>query len=178
MTQTTSSSVESAGRKTFPPLDPGTFASQLVWFAIAFGLLYLLLQRAILPSVGKVIQGRSDRIKKDLALAEELQAETQAALTSYEQALADARSKALALARAFHAEVAAEIEKDRARAQAEIAAKLADADRRISEAKSNALAGISDIASDVAQSIVARLTAGGSALGPRETLKRPAEAKE
>jgi F-type H+-transporting ATPase subunit b len=157
MSRSASSLAESAGGTRFPPLDPGTFASQLVWLAIAFGLLYLLLQRLVLPLIGKAIQERRDHLKRDLAQADALKAETHALLTHYEQALADARSSAVAVARALHAEVAAEVEKEKARADAEISAKLADADRRISEAKARGLVSINDIAADTAQAIVARL---------------------
>lgn len=33
----------------FPPLETETFAGQLVWLAITFGLLYVLLSRMVLP---------------------------------------------------------------------------------------------------------------------------------
>ena len=49
--------------KVFPPLDPATFVPQLVWLAISFGLLYLLLKRVALPRVGEVIEERADRIR-------------------------------------------------------------------------------------------------------------------
>jgi len=43
---------EGAGHaKVFPPLDPGTFAPQLIWLALTFGLLYLALKRVVLPSL-------------------------------------------------------------------------------------------------------------------------------
>ena len=75
------------GAKVFPPLDPATFVPQLVWLAIAFGLLYLLLSRVALPRVGEVIEERADRIRRDLDQAEKLKAETEGALAAYEQAL-------------------------------------------------------------------------------------------
>jgi F-type H+-transporting ATPase subunit b len=63
----------SAGHaKAFPPLDPGSFAPQLIWLAITFGLLYLLLKRFFLPRVGEVIQERQDRVRRDLDSAQEL----------------------------------------------------------------------------------------------------------
>ena len=68
--------------KVFPPLDPGTFAPQLIWLALTFGLLYLILKRVVLPRVGEVIEERGDRIKRDLAQAEKLKADTEKALAN------------------------------------------------------------------------------------------------
>jgi F-type H+-transporting ATPase subunit b len=150
--------VESGGSaRVFPPLDSSTFVPQLVWLAISFGLLYVLVWRVILPRVGKVIKERSDQIRGDFAHAEKLKAETEQALMSYEQALADGRTKAKAIAKAIHDKIAAEIDEERANADAEIATKLADAERRIAEVKAKALVNVGDIASDVAGAIVSRL---------------------
>jgi len=143
--------------KVFPPLDPGTFAPQLVWLALTFGLLYLLLRRVVLPRVGEVIEERSDRIKRDLGLADKLKADTEAALANYEQALGEARTKANALAKSMRDTLAAEVDKERAKVEAEVAAKLAEAERRIAETKAKALAGVSDIAGEVAGAIITRL---------------------
>jgi F-type H+-transporting ATPase subunit b len=149
---------ESGGHaKVFPPLDPGTFAPQLVWLAITFGLLYLLLKRVILPRVSDVIEGRKERIRDDLAEAETVRAATAQALMRYEQALAEARSKASALANAVRDKVKADVDEERAKAEAEITAKISAAERRIAEAKAKALVNVEDIASEVAGAIVARL---------------------
>ena len=141
----------------FPPLDPGTFAPQLIWLALTFGLLYLLLKRVVLPRVGEVIEERGDRIKRDLAQAEKLKADTENALANYEQALGDARAKAGAIAKGMRDKLTAEVDKERVKVEAQIAAKLAEAERRIAETKSKALASVGDIASEVAGAIVTRL---------------------
>ena len=149
---------EGAGHaKVFPPLDPATFAPQLVWLALTFGLLYLVLRRVVLPRVGEVIEERSDRIKRDLEQAGKLKAETEQALANYEQALGAARAKAGAIAKTMRDKLTAEVDKERAKVEAQIAAKLAEAESRIAETKSKALASVGDIASEVAGVIVTRL---------------------
>jgi F-type H+-transporting ATPase subunit b len=160
MAQKAGTSVPESGAhaKVFPPLDPGTFAPQLVWLALTFGLLYLILKRVALPRVGEVIEERADRVKRDLAQAEKLKAETAAALAEYEQALAEARTKSNAIAKATRDKLTAEVDKERAKVEAEIGAKLAEAERRIADTKAKALAGVADIAGEVAGAIVARLT--------------------
>ena len=149
---------EGAGHaKVFPPLDPGTFAPQLIWLALTFGLLYLVLKRVVLPRVGEVIEERSDRIKRDLAQAEKLKGDTEKALANYEQALGDARAKAGAIAKTMRDKLATEVDKERVKVEATIAAKLVEAESRIATTKAIALASVGDIASEVAGVIVARL---------------------
>jgi len=146
-----------AHAKVFPPLDPGTFAPQLVWLALSLGLLYLLLKRVALPRVGEVIEERADRIKRDLEQAEKLKAETEAALANYEQALGEARTKANAMAKGMRDKLTAEVGKERAEVEAAIAVKLGEAERRIADTKAKALNSVGDIAGEVAGAIVARL---------------------
>ena len=159
MAQKAATSVAEDGvhSKAFPPLDPGTFAPQLVWLALTFGLLYLLLKRVALPRVGEVIEERADRIRRDLAQAEKLKAETEAALAEYEQALGEARTKAGGIAKVMRDRLTAEVDKERAKVEAQIAAKLGEAEHRISETKAKALANVGDIAGEVAGAIIARL---------------------
>lgn len=146
-----------APAKVFPPLDTDTFAPQLVWLALSFGLLYLLLKRLVLPRLGEVIEERGERIKRDLKQAESLKAEIAQALANYEKTLADARAQASAIAKSMHDMVAREVDAARAKAEAEIAAKVSEAERRIAEAKDRAMASVGDIANDVAGDMVARL---------------------
>jgi F-type H+-transporting ATPase subunit b len=143
--------------KVFPPLDPKTFAPQLIWLALTFGLLYVLLKRIALPRVGKIIKDRQDRIHHDLKQAERLTAQTDQALRRYEQLLAEARAKGNAIARAMHDEMLAEVDNARTTAEVEIAAKLKDADALIVEAKLKALGDVSEVATDIAGATVAKL---------------------
>lgn len=143
--------------KVFSPLDATTFVPQLVWLALSFGLLYVLLKRFALPRVGEVIEERRERIQRDLEKAEKLKGETEQALTTYEEALANARAKANAVAKGMRDELAAEVEKERSAVDAQIAAKLAQSEAQIAQTKAKAMANVGDIAADTAAAVVAKL---------------------
>ena len=143
--------------KSFAPLDPATFPGQLLWLVITFGLLYVLVRRVVLPRVGSVIEERKNRVKGDIALAEELKRDTQLALARYTEAVADARSKAGVVANDLRQKVKLEVETERAKIEAESEARISVAEKRIAAAKARALASIDEIASEVASAIVSKL---------------------
>ena len=81
-----------------PQLDPTGFAPQLVWLAITFFVLYLIMSRVALPRIGQTLAAREEHISRDLADAEQLKKEAEDVQQAYEAALAEARSKAHAIA--------------------------------------------------------------------------------
>ena len=91
----------------FPPFDQTTFASQVLWLAITFGLFYLLMSKLVIPRIGGILETRHDRIAQDLDEASRLKAEADAAIASYEQELASARAKGNAIASTARAEAGA-----------------------------------------------------------------------
>src|SRR5215211_7590775 len=82
----------------FPPFQKETFASQLLWFALVFVALYLLMSRLALPRVGSILEHRRQRVEGDLADAQRLKNDSDAAIEAYQKALAEARNRAQALA--------------------------------------------------------------------------------
>ena len=81
-----------------PQLNPDFFAPQLVWLAITFIGLYVILSAFALPKLGGILAERRQRIEDDLAQAAQMRDEAEQALENYEAALAEARAKALAIA--------------------------------------------------------------------------------
>src|SRR5882672_10275502 len=82
----------------FPPFQKDTFASQLIWLAIIFVALYLLMSRIALPRIGAILENRRQHVDADLTEAGRLKGESEAAIAAYDKALADARNRAQTLA--------------------------------------------------------------------------------
>lgn len=141
----------------FPPFNAQTFASQLVWLAIAFVLLYALMAKWTLPRVARVIETRQKRIADDLAEASRLKQQSDDALAAYERALADARNRAQAIANETREKQAVEAEAARRTIEGELAAKLAEAEKAIAATKQAAMANVRTIALDAVGAIVERL---------------------
>lgn len=146
-----------AHESSFPPFNSETFAPQLVWLALTFTLLYVLMSRLVLPRIGEVIEERRDRIQRDLDTAERLKGDTDKALADYEKALSDARSNAGAIARDTREKLDAKVAERQAAVDAEIDNRIADAEKRIGETRTKALASVNEIASEVAGTMVKQL---------------------
>jgi F-type H+-transporting ATPase subunit b len=141
----------------FPPFNAHTFPSQLVWFAIAFILLYVLMAKWALPRVGTIIENRQKRIEGDIAEAGSLKQQSEDALAAYEKALADARGRAQAIANETHEKQAAEADASRKALEQQLNVKLAEAEKTIAATKQAAMSNVRGIAEDATRAIVERL---------------------
>jgi F-type H+-transporting ATPase subunit b len=115
------------------------------------------MSRKALPGVASVLTERRERIRRDLAEAERLKGETDAALASYEKSLADARGKAQGMAKDMRDKVASDMDRERRRVDEANAAKLAETEARIADTKARALANVDQLAAETAGAIVERL---------------------
>src|SRR5215204_1972683 len=115
----------------FPPFQKETFASQLLWFAVCFIVLYLLMSRIALPRVGGILAARRERIESDLKAAQRLKEDSDAELASYEKALADARARAQIIANEMRDKLNAEAEQRHKGLERDLNAKLAEAEKMI-----------------------------------------------
>lgn len=157
-TKTTTHTEAPGGHKPgFPPFQKDTFASQLVWLVIAFVALYLLISRIAVPRIGGIFEEREKRIEGDLAAAQGLKAESEAALAAYEKALADARNRAQTIAGETRDKLNAAADERRKTLESELNAKLADAETQITKTKTDAMANVRGIAVEAASAIVERL---------------------
>ena len=153
------------GSAAFPPFESSTYLSQIVWLVIVFAALYLLMSRIALPRVGAILENRRSRIEGDLADAARMQEQATAAGTAYDTKLAEAKTRAQALAQQTHEELLATDDAKRHALEAELNGKMAAAEQQISETKTRAMGNVEGIARDAAAAIVQHLT--GKAADPQ-----------
>ena len=145
------------GKPQFPPFNKETFASQLIWFAIFFIALYVIIARMAIPRIGGIIEARRGKVEGDIAEANRLKEQSDAALKAYEKSLADARNRAQSLANETRDKLNAEAEERRKALESQLNGKLAEAEKVIATTKTAAMANVHGIAAETASAIVQRL---------------------
>jgi len=155
----------------FPPFNPESFASQLVWLAITFGLFYLFLKRVAMPRLAGIVDTRSGRIAGDLDQAARLKEEADAAVAAYEQELAQARAGAMAIGQQARDAAEAEADAARKKVETELDRKLAEAEAHIASIKSSAMKDVGTIAESTASAIIEQLVGKADKAGVASAVK-------
>ena len=125
MAEPTAHTEAPAGKHAFPPFEAQHFPSQLLWLTLTFILLYVLMSRIALPRIASIFAERSKRIADDLAAAHRFKERSDAANAAYQEALADARARAQAIANETRQRQAEEAEATNKRLEGELNARLA-----------------------------------------------------
>lgn len=140
-----------------PQLDFADYAPQLVWLAITFTVLYLVMARIALPRIASVLDERDRQVETNVERAEKLKAEAEEALATYQQTMAEARAKAQAELRKAAEAVAAETQARESELGAKVAKQSEAAERSIATAKQAAMTDIQKVAAELAGAMAAKL---------------------
>lgn len=151
---------EATASGVFPPFDPASFASQILWLVITFGIFYMVMSRVVIPRLAGILEVRHDRISRDLDETERLKNEADAAHAAYEHELAEAKKNAHLIASEATEKAKAESSAQREKVEADLANKMAEAEARIAGIKNKAMAEVGKIASDTTVEIVKDLIGG------------------
>ena len=143
--------------------------SQFFWLAIVLGLIYFGIGKAMVPKIQSTVDERDKKIADDLAAAEAARRKADETEEAYRQRMDASRAEAMRLTSAAKADVAREIEKKAAKADASNLAKLDKAGARIRAARDAAQAEIAAVAAEMTQEVVAKVA--GLEVGRDEALK-------
>ena len=119
------------GGGVFPPFDNATFANQLVWLALVFGALYLLMSRIALPRVEGILSKRNKVLQDDLDAAHAFKLETDTSISDYAKALDDAKKNAQQIAAKTSDELKIQSDAKRREVDAALTTRLAKAEARV-----------------------------------------------
>ncbi|MCZ0960803.1 F0F1 ATP synthase subunit B' [Paracoccus benzoatiresistens] len=137
-----------------PQLDLTSFGNQIFWLVVAMVVLYWIVAKVALPRIGAVLSDRQGAITGDLMAAEEFKLKAREAEAAYDKALADARAEAGKIVAANRAEIQKELDAAIAHADAEIAARATESERRIREIRDSADNDAREVARDVTAELV------------------------
>jgi F-type H+-transporting ATPase subunit b len=135
-----------------------TFASQLFWLILTFGLVYIVIGKGMLPKIEATVEARDNRISDDLAAAERARAAADETEEAYRARTEVSRGEALKVTQAAKEAAARESEQRVKAADAETGEKVAAAEARITAAADAALSDIEAVAVEAAQDMVAKLS--------------------
>jgi F-type H+-transporting ATPase subunit b len=132
--------------------------SQVLWGAIIFIVLYVVLARFALPQVGSVLELRAATIAADLQAAHAAKAEADTAVAEMTEENRRARAEA-------QAQIAAAVDEAKRRAAEQAAElneklekQLAEAEARIAAAQAAAMGALREVVTDTTGALVVRLT--------------------
>lgn len=144
-----------------PQLCGDWFGNQIFWLVVALAAIYFVLSRVALPRIAAILAERQGTITNAIASAEDFKSKAAAAEDAYNQALAEARIQAQAIATETKAQIQADLNDAIAKADAEISAKTAESEKAIAEIRAGAMASVKDVAKDTTKELVSAL--GGKA---------------
>ncbi len=134
-----------------------TFASQIFWMLVFFGLVFFVVGRGMVPKVMATIETRDSQIAGDLAAADAARKAADAEEEAWRQQSLKQRAEAQDIISKAKLEAAKAGEVRLAAAGAVIDARMAEADQRIASARDAALGEFETVATEAASAIVSRL---------------------
>lgn len=146
---------------------------QVIWGAGIFLVFYLLLSRALLPRVGKVLRNRMDYITSEAEKARAAKDAADRAFSEQQASLENARKAANDHLQKLLEKEHAESERIKQSATGRIKQEIADAEKRIGEEKAKVLEEMHEVATDVTQDIVYHFTGVRS---PRDVVVKEVQA--
>jgi len=134
------------------------YQSQWFWLLLVLGAIYFFVGRGIVPKVEATVDRRDAQIAADLAEAERLRSEADAAEDAWRARMNEAHGEAQGTTAAAKDKAAKDAEKRVATADRKLAAAAEQAAQALDEARKSALAEVEGMASEAAREIVAKLT--------------------
>ena len=159
------------------PVQGPLLIGQVVWQAIIFFALFMLMAFVALPRLGAVIENRRQRIEGDLDAARAAMQSAEAAIAAQREATQTARAEAQAAVNAAMQAAQQEMDAKAEALNAALAKQVADAEARIDQGRKAALGAVQQVASDTVGALLAKLGASADAGKVQAAVQHQARAR-
>ena len=146
-----------------PQFNVANFPSQIFWLVVSFAVLYFLVSTLVLPRIGKIVESREGKIQGDLDAAQKANDAARIAAAEQEKALSEARTQASGVVREATETAAQHTTAKLHEIGDRLAATISEAELRIAQQKTNAIAGLSGMSSEIASAVLSKLVGSADA---------------
>ncbi len=145
------------GEGLMPQLDFSVFPSQLFWLCVTFFTMLFVMSKFITPRIAEMINLRKEKIDDYLEKAAEIKVQAEAALDKYQQALKFATEEANQSIAKTQQDLKNMIERKQSDLDNELAAQIAEGEKKIAASKQRAMMQVQQMAETLALDVVKKL---------------------
>ena len=150
-------SAHSAGSVGMPQLNPEFWISQIFWLVLAFGILYIVLSKVVLPKISDSLEKRKSQILENIEMAGKQKEESENKINEYDKIILESKIKAKYYFNEARKKVLEGINKKRALLEKDINEEISAAEDEINKLKKNSDEKISKIAAETSSELIKEL---------------------
>jgi len=149
--------VESSESGGMPQLNPEFWFSQIFWLIIAFGLLFMVLSKLILPKISENLEARKSQILENIEAAEKQREISENKIKEYEKIIIDSKNEAKNYFSKAREKILKDIDKKRETLKNEINKEIKKTEKEITDLKNKSPEKINKIAIETSSNLVKQL---------------------
>ena len=149
--------VESSESGGMPQLNPEFWFSQIFWLIIAFGLLFIVLSKLILPKISENLEVRKSQILENIEAAEKQRETSENKIKEYEKIIIDSKNEAKNYFSKTREKILKDINKKKETLKNEINKEIKKAEKEITSLKNESPDKINKIAIETSSNLVKQL---------------------
>ena len=140
-----------------PQLNPEFWVSQIFWLIFSFGILFIILSKAILPKISANLESRKSQILENIETAEKQRKDSEIKIKEFEKIILDSRIKAKNYFNDSRKKIFDDLNKKRETLENEINEEINIAEKEIINLKNNAPEKINKIAIETTNDLIKQL---------------------
>jgi F-type H+-transporting ATPase subunit b len=140
-----------------PQLNPEFWVSQIFWLTLTFGILYIVLSKAILPKISSNLELRKSQIQENIEAAEKQRIESDTKLKEYDDLILKSKIKAKNIYKDAREKVIKDINLKKEVLDRQIDEEIKKAEKEIEVLKKNAPEKINKIAIETSSELIRKL---------------------